>query len=263
MKNKTAVHFAVAVSLMCVATYSVAASDQEFKELQSRVSEIEKKLDIIISKLGNHDTGSNAESNTGSSSALDKKTITYETGPILNVWLLNNNDLKMVPGTPSIGMMVDNSELFNFGSFRQDSQLKTYYKNKPTGLMWSGYLKIDKTAEYMIMHEFEVKPTSRGNGWSYVLYSKLMLGDKVVLENEPPSIRGGSGGLFPKTTSLKLPKGTYEFKLWLAGRWQKHPAWGGNYNLEPSNVNVHIKLRSPNAIKPIVINKEFLLHESS
>lgn len=181
-------------------------------------------------------------------------------GTILDLWLLDKEDLKMVPNTPSLGATVDKSKPFGFGNFRSDSDLSHYYKNKSTGLMWSGYLNVEEAGNHLILHEFDIKKTDAGMGWTYKAYSKLQLNDDVIIENDA-GFRGDHSGLIPKSASIKLEPGKHKFQLWLAAKWKKHNGYWPQYELEPSNISVNIKWRKPSSRKTTAITVEDLFHK--
>lgn len=180
-------------------------------------------------------------------------------GPKLDLWLIEDSDLTIIPNQPSMGSMIDNSELFNFGSYRSDHFLKQYY-GKPTGLMWSGVLVVEKAGDYMFLHELDIKTENAGAGWSYNIFSQLWLKDIVLSKHAERRIRARKGGIFPKTSRIKLEAGKYEFKLWLSVSFVRHAGYGSSYNLEPQNINVRLKMRGPSNRVPINITKEHIYH---
>lgn len=244
MNYKRFVNFCLLTFLMMLgAVHHSYASDLEVDDLKNQILLLQNKLDELNREL--------------KSKTANNRNIRLEAGPILDLWLVEK-DITDIPSSLSIGRTVDEGELFGYGSFLADKNLKAFYK-KPVGLLWSGLLNIEEEGEYNILHEFNIESTQSGSGWSYHLYSNLKIGEVEIVENTARA-NAGNDGTYPVSTNVLLKKGRHKFELWLAANWIKHGGMSFNYELEPKNISVNIKLRNSKMMAPMKITKDMLFH---
>jgi hypothetical protein len=164
----------------------------------------------------------------------------------MDVWSMGEGSLDKIPSEPSLGSVMVTRDSFRYASFTSEQTLAGY-RGKAVGVRWSGYLKIPKNGEYLLVCEPAYMPGLH----PYSSHFRVELGGEVVFED----VRSGWAAetrLLNKT--VRFQPGFYRLQVWIAAKDSHDP----KLMESPEAIAGTLKVRCPGATTAEPATKEML-----